>query len=40
MASQLAIELTLEQPAACIFAQPGGATGATPTYGVTNVNCK
>ncbi len=38
MASQLAIELTLEQPAACIFAQPGGATGATPTYGVTNVN--
>ncbi len=38
MASQLAIELTLEQPAACIFAQPGGATGAAPTYGVTNVN--
>jgi len=38
MASQLAIELSLEQAAACIFAQPGGATGAAPTYGVTNFN--
>lgn len=40
MASQLAIELTLEQPAQCIFAQAGSATGASPTYGVTNVNRK
>lgn len=38
MASQLAIEITLEQPNSCIFAQPGTASGATPTYGVTNVN--
>ena len=38
MASQLAIELTLEQPNACIFTQPGGASDATPTYGVTNFN--
>ncbi len=38
MASQLAIEITLEQPAACIFAQPGGATGSPPTYTVNNVN--
>ena len=38
MASQLAIELSLEQASACIFAQPGTASGATPTYGVTNFN--
>lgn len=41
MASQLAIELTLEQPAACIIAVNGyqaGASGATPTYSVGNVN--
>lgn len=38
MASQLAIELTLEQPSACIFAQAGGATGAAPTYGLSNIN--
>jgi hypothetical protein len=38
MASQLAIEFTLEQPSQCIFAMVGTATGATPTYGVTNFN--
>ncbi len=38
MASQLAIEITLEQPAACIFANPGAATGTGPTYAVGNVN--
>jgi hypothetical protein len=40
MASQLAIELTLEQPAACIFAIRDDATTTTgsPTYTVTNVN--
>jgi hypothetical protein len=38
MASQLAIELTLENANACIFAQPGGASGATPTYTVSNMN--
>ena len=38
MASQLAIEFTLEQPAACIFTQPGASSGAQPTYGVTNFN--
>lgn len=39
MASQLAIELTLEQPAACIY-NIGQGTGATqaPTYQVSNVN--
>ncbi len=39
MASQLAIELTLEQPAACMFvAAVGTGAGTTPTYGVQNVN--
>lgn len=38
MASQLAIELTLDQPAACIFASQGTAGGASPSYGVTNIN--
>lgn len=38
MASQLAIEITLEQPAACIIAQPGLSTGTAPTYSVNNVN--
>jgi len=40
MASQLAIELTLEQPNACIFANPQATTATTgsPTYGVGNVN--
>lgn len=38
MASQLAIELTLENANACIFAQPGSASGATPTYSVSNMN--
>lgn len=40
MASQLAIELTLEQPNACIFANPQATTAITgsPTYGVGNVN--
>jgi len=40
MASQLAIELTLEQAAACIYVAPASintVTG-TPTYGVANVN--
>lgn len=38
MASQLAIEISLEQAAACIYS--GGITSATatPTYGVGNVN--
>ena len=38
MASQLAIEITLETPAACIIAKAGTATGSAPTYGVSNVN--
>jgi len=40
MASQLAIELTLEQPNACIFANPQATAAITgsPTYGVGNVN--
>ena len=39
MASQLAIEFTLEQPAACIYARPGASqTSTAPTYSVTNVN--
>lgn len=40
MASQLAIEITLEQAAACIIAQPGtGGVGVNvPTYQVSNVN--
>ena len=41
MASQLAIELSLENPDACIFTQPGGTTTATslaPNYSVGNIN--
>ncbi len=43
MASSLAVELTLEQPAGCIFTPPGPAMAAQtltvlPTYGVGNVN--
>jgi hypothetical protein len=38
MASQLAIEITLENPTSCIIAQSGGATGSEPTYVLTNVN--
>lgn len=38
MASQLAIEITLETPAACMIAKAGTATGTAPTYGVSNVN--
>lgn len=44
MASQLAIELTLEQPASCIFSIPGYSSGTTPnasiapTYAVGNIN--
>lgn len=39
MASQLAIELTLEQPSACIFqASTGAGATQTPTYSVQNVN--
>lgn len=40
MASQLAIELTLEQANACIFVPPSSTTAVTgsPTYGVGNVN--
>ena len=39
MASQLAIEITLEQAAACLFSQKNGSTtGTAPSYGVTNVN--
>lgn len=38
MASQLAIEITLADATTAILAWPGGATGTSPTYGVTNVN--
>lgn len=39
MASQLAIELTLEQPAACLYYPDAGVgSGTTPGYGVGNVN--
>lgn len=38
MASQLAIEITLENAASCMIAKAGGATGAAPTYFVTNAN--
>jgi hypothetical protein len=41
MASQLAIELTLEQPQACIYSCPftlSGSPTSTPTYAVGNVN--
>jgi hypothetical protein len=41
MASQLAIEITLETPQACIFTvnpSSGGGSGTDPTYTVSNVN--
>lgn len=38
MASQLAIELTLENANACIISWGSGSSGATPTYSVGNVN--
>lgn len=40
MASQLAVELTLEQANACIYVPPSATTAVTgsPTYGVGNVN--
>lgn len=39
MASQLAIEITLEQPDSCIFeVAKGTATGNAPTYVISNVN--
>lgn len=38
MASQLAIEITLEQAAACIYSTAVTAATAVPTYGVGNVN--
>ena len=38
MASQLAIEITLETAAGCIIAKAGGASGTPPTYSVSNVN--
>lgn len=38
MASQLAIEITLEQDAACIFSLKGALSGGAPTYKVRNVN--
>jgi hypothetical protein len=38
MASQLAIEITLEQAAACIYSSGITSATATPTYGVGNVN--
>jgi len=38
MASQLAIEITLEQAAACIYAPAITVPTATPSYGVGNVN--
>ena len=39
MASQLAVEITLEQAAACIFRENNGTiAGAGPTYTVTNFN--
>jgi hypothetical protein len=38
MASQLAVELTLEQPSACIYSVHTGTSTASPTYAVGNVN--
>ena len=38
MASQLAIEITLETPAACMLHKYTGTVTATPTYTVKNVN--
>ena len=37
MASQLAIELTLEQPTNCIYTIPGASASGNPTYAVGNV---
>ena len=37
MASQLAIEITLEQAAACLYQAVAG-SGTAPTYQVANVN--
>jgi hypothetical protein len=38
MASQLAIEITLETPAACMFVRAESVTESTVTYSVTNIN--
>lgn len=38
MASQLAIEITLERPDFCFFTAAGASTGAAPTYSIGNVN--
>ena len=38
MASQFAIELTLEQPAGCIFAPHAAGFSVSPTYTISNVN--
>lgn len=38
MASQLAIEITLENANACIFSIPGTASGAAPSYAISNMN--
>lgn len=38
MASQLAIEISLENAASCIIAKAGTSTGTPPTYAVSNVN--
>lgn len=38
MASQLAIEFTLENADACMFVQQGTGSGSTPTYTMGNVN--
>jgi hypothetical protein len=38
MASQLAIEITLERPDFCFFTAAGESTGAAPTYSIGNVN--
>lgn len=37
MASQLAIEMTLEQPTNCIYTIPGASAAGSPTYAVGNV---
>ena len=41
MASQLAIEMTLESAEACIFSlnpESGGGSGSNPTYTLSNIN--
>jgi hypothetical protein len=38
MASQLAVELTLENAASCMISLPGTSSGIPPTYTVTGVN--